>query len=138
MTETTKIDFRYRRMTEIGDVTDLVGILFPGNRNQQYAAARVLLALKEARGPRPTLAHLERQHSISRRTLQRARAKLARLGMIEYASQLNSRHGGQTGWVLSSRMGTALRQLADRFDGWRRDMRPERREKDERLVGVLR
>ncbi len=37
-----------------------------------------------------------------------------------------------------SRMSTALRQLADRVDGWRRDRRPERREKDERLVGVLR
>ena len=136
--ETTKIDFRYRRITEVGDITDLVGILFPGNRNQQHAAARILLALKAARGPRLTLAHLERQHSISRRTLQRTRAKLARLGLIEYASPLNSRHGGQQGWRLSSRMGTALRQLADRIDVWRRDMRPERREKDERLVCVLR
>ena len=135
--ETTKIDFRYRRMTEIGDITDLVGILFPGNRNQQHAAARILLWLKAAKGPVLTLARLERQHSISRRTLQRTRAKLARLGLIEYASPLNSRHGGQVGWVLSSRVSTALRQLADRIDDWRRDTRPERREKDERLVAVL-
>jgi hypothetical protein len=35
-------------------------------------------------------------------------------------------------------MSTALRQLADRIDDWRRDMRPERVEKDRRLVGFLR
>jgi len=125
-------------MNEIGDVTDLVGILFPGNRNQQHAAAQILLCLKAATEPVRTFAHLERQHSISRRTLQRTRAKLARLGMIEYASPLNSRHGGQAGWVLSSRMGTALRRFADRIDEWRKDTRPERREKDERLMGLLR
>ena len=44
MTESTKIDFRYRRVSQMGDVTDLVAILFPGNRNQQHAAARILEA----------------------------------------------------------------------------------------------
>jgi len=38
----------------------------------------------------------------------------------------------------ASRMSTALRLLADKIDDWRRDMRWERREKDERLVGALR
>ena len=137
MTEYTKIDFRHRRVSEIDDMTDLVAILFPGNGNQQHAAARILLVLKAAGEPMPTLAHLEREHSISRRTLQRTRAKLARLGLIEYASVLSSRYGGQVGWKLSSRISTALRQLADKIDDWRRDTRPERREKDERLVGLL-
>ncbi len=41
------------------------------------------------------------------------------------------------GWVLCGRMSTALRQLAEKIDGWRKDTRAERREKDERLVGVL-
>jgi len=138
MTESTKIDFRHRRVSEIDDVTDLVEMLFPGNGNQQHAAARILLALKASDEPLASLSLLEREHGISRRTLQRTRAKLARLGLIEFASALNSRYGGRWGWKLSSRMSTALRQLADRIDDWRRDTRPERREKDERLVELLR
>jgi len=135
MTESTKIEFRYRRVSEIEDITDLVEVLFPGNRNQQHAAARVLLALKASSEPMPSMSHLEREHGVSRRTLQRTRAKLARLGLIEHVSFLNARYGGQHGWKLSSRMSTALRQMADRIDGWRRDTRPERTEKDERPVG---
>jgi hypothetical protein len=50
---------------------------------------------------------------------------------------MNSRYGGQQGWKLSSRMGTALCQLAEKIDDWRKDTRPERMEKDEVLTGVL-
>jgi DNA-binding Lrp family transcriptional regulator len=137
MTESTKLTFIARRVGDVDDVTDLVVILFPGNVNQQYAAARILLMLKAADAPAASFGDLERRHSISRRTLQRTRAKLARLGLIEYASALNSRYGGQQGWRRSSRMSTALRLLADRIDRWRNDQRPERVEKDERLVGLL-
>jgi hypothetical protein len=35
-------------------------------------------------------------------------------------------------------MGAALRLLADKIDAWKSDTRPERREKDGRLVDVLR
>jgi len=137
MTESTKVEFRYRRVSEIDDITDLVGMLFPCNANQQHAGARILLVLKASSGPMACMSHLEREHSISRRTLQRTRAKLARLGLIEHVSFLNARYGGQHGWKLSNRMSTALRQLAGRIDDWRRDTRPKRKEKDERLVGVL-
>ncbi len=137
MTDSTKIEFRYRRVSEIEDITDLVEMMLPGNRNQQHAAARILLALKASSEPVQCMSHLEREHGISRRTLQRTRAKLARVGIIEHVSSLNACYGGQHGWKLSSRMSTALRQLADRIDDWRRDTRPERAEKDERLVGVL-
>lgn len=137
MTESTKINFVARRVSEVEDVTDLVAMLFPGNQNQQHAAARVLLVLKEASGSVVSLSSLERKHSISRRTLQRIRAKLARLGLIEYASRLNARYGGQEGWRTSGRFSTALRQLADRADQWRGDRRAERLEKDEQLVGML-
>lgn len=133
----TKIDFKYRRISQLEDITDLVEMFFPGNRNQQHAAARILMALKEAEAPMASLSWLESQFGISRRTLQRTRAKMARLGLIEHISWMNSRYGGQEGWKLSSRMGTALRQLADRIDAWRKDQRPERKEKDEMLVGVL-
>jgi len=137
MTVSTKIDFRYRRIGQLADITDLVEMLFPGNRNQQHAAARVLLTLKTADELVPSLSQIERDYGISRRTLQRTRAKLARLGLIEHISWMNSRHGGQQGWKLSSRMGTALRQLSEKLDDWRRDTRPGRMEKDEQLVDLL-
>ena len=138
MNESTKIDFRYRRVGEIDDITDLVAMLFPGNKNQQHAAARMLLALRAAKQPIPTLADLECRFSISRRTLQRARAKLSRLGLIEHVTWMNSRYSGQQGWRFSSRTSSALRALADKIEGWQKDDRPERWEKDERLVGLLR
>ena len=50
---------------------------------------------------------------------------------------MNSRYGGQTGWILAIRISTALRQLADKIDQWRKDGRAKRIKKDERLVGVL-
>ena len=74
---------------------------------------------------------------IPRRTLQRTRAKLARLGLIERVSWMNSRYGGQEGWKLSGRMSTGLRQLADRIDDWRKDRDSARREKDAHLVALL-
>jgi len=135
--ESTKIDFRYRRLSQLDDITDLVAIFFPGNRNQQHADARILLTFKYVDSVLPSLGFLERQYEISRRTLERTRAKLARLGLIERVTWMNSRYGGQQGWRLSSRMGSAIWKLADKVDGWRTDTRPERREKDERLVGVL-
>lgn len=137
MTEPTKIDFRCRRISQMSDITDLVQMLFPGNQNQQHAAARILLTLKNAKQPLRSLSNLEGRHGVSRRTLQRTRAKLARLGLIERVSWMNSRHGGQVGWKLSSRMGSAMRQLAEWIDRWKKDDRAGRREKDEMLVGLL-
>ena len=138
MTVSTKINFHYRRIGQLDDITDLVEMLFPGNHNQQHAAARILLELKASREPVASVGHLEQKHGVSRRTIQRTRAKLARLGLVEHVTWMNSRYGGQQGWKLSSRMSTGLRQLADRIDEWRRDTRHERTEKDEMLVGLLR
>ena len=137
MTESTKIEFRYRRISQLDDLTDLVGIMFPNNKNQQHAAARILLTLKSTGGVAPSLGPLEHRHGISRRTLERTRAKLARLGLVEHVTWMNSRHGGQQGWRLSSRMSRALRLLADRVDSWRSDMRPARRDKDATLARLL-
>ena len=138
MTESSKIDFRYRRISELDDVTDLVTMIFPGNRNQQHAAARILLELKANKAPLASLSSLEHRHGIPRRTLERTRAKLARLGLIEHVTWMNSRHGGRQGWKLSSRMSSGLRLLADKVDEWRNDDRLERQTKDEQLVELLR
>ena len=137
MTESTKIEFRYRQIGRVEDITDLVEMFFPGNRNQQHAAARILLELKHSHRIVPNLAYLEQKHGISRRTLQRTRAKLARLGLIEHVSRLNSRHGGQEGWKLSRRFGSTLRLLADKGQAWQDDLRPDQREKESMLAGLL-
>jgi len=137
MSGPTKIDFRHRRVREIEDITDIVAMVFPGNTNQQHAAARILLALKAADMPLASFRILELQHSLSRRTLERTRAKLAVVGLIEYVSPLSKRANGQSGWRFSGRMSAALRLLADKIEAWRTDARPERQEKDERLVGIL-
>ena len=138
MTAPTKIDFHHRRINQIQDITDIVEMLFPGNRNQQHAAARILLALKSSKDLIPSLAFIEKQYGISRRTLQRTRAKLSRLDLIEHITWMNSRYGGQQGWKLSSRFSTALCKLAQKVEGWRADGNPGRVYKEETLVDVLR
>ena len=138
MSGPTKIEFRHRRVREIEDIADIVAMIFPGNTNQQHAAAKILLALKAADASIPLMRFLEQQHNISRRTLERTRAKLAGLGLIEHVSALSKRANGNPGWRLSGRMSAALRVLADKIEAWKEDERAERTEKDERLVAMLR
>ena len=114
MTDTTKIDFRYRRIGQLSDLTELAEMLFPGNRNQQYAAATILFELKWTDSIVPNLTFIENKYQISRRIIQRTRAKLTRLGLIEHVSRFNARYGGQEGWILSNRFESGLRQLAEK------------------------
>ncbi len=112
MAEYTKISFNHRK--EISDYSDLVEMLFPGNRNQQHAAACILFELKWADNIVPNLVYIENKYSTSRRILQRTRAKLSKLGLIEHISSFNSRYGGKQGWKLSTRFESSLRRLADK------------------------
>ena len=111
-------------------------MLFPSNRNQQHAAACIFFELKWADHIVPNLGYIETKYSVTRRILQRTRAKLTRIGLIEHVSYLNSRYGGQHGWKLSSRFETALRQLAEKCAGFR-DTRTSSKEKDLMLVELL-
>jgi len=137
MTESTKISFAHSQIRHLDDITDILSMLFPGNRNQQHAAGRILLALKQAGDIVNSLSFLEQKYNISRRTLQRTRAKLSRLGLIEHVSWMNSRYGGRQGWKLSGRMSTALRKLADTIDQWRGDTRSGKCHKEEALIDLL-
>ena len=131
MPEHTKINFNHRK--DISDYSDLVDILLPGNRNQQHAAACIFFELKWTNSMVPNLAYLERKYDISRRILQRSRAKLSKLGLIEHVSYLNSRYGGRHGWKLSSKFESALTQLAQKCVGFR-DTKAGSKEKDLMLV----
>jgi hypothetical protein len=132
MPEHTKISFNHRK--DISDYSDLVEVLFPGNRNQQHSAACIIFELKWTNCMVPNLAHLETKYSISRRILQRTRAKLSKLGLIEHVSYLNSRYGGQHGWKLSTRFEGALKKLAEKCAGFR-GTKTSSKEKDLMLVG---
>lgn len=131
MAEHTKISFNHRK--EISDYSDLIEMLFWGNRNQQHAAICILFELKWADLLMPNMAKLEAQYSISRRILQRTRAKLSKLGLIEHVSYLNSRYDGQHGWKLSTRFERALNQLAQKCASFR-DTKTSSKEKDSMLV----
>ena len=111
MTEPTKIDFHHRRISQLSDFSELIEILFPDNRNQQYAATCIFYELKWAKLMVPNLAHIEKRYNISHRIVQRTRAKLSRLGLIEHISYLNNRYGGQHGWRLSTCFERTLNKL---------------------------
>jgi len=136
MPEPTKIDFHHRRISQISDYTELVEMFFPGNRNQQHAAACIFFELKWADSIVPNLAYIESKHNVTRRILQRARAKLTRIGLIKHVSYLNSRYGGQHGWKLSSIFETALRQLADKCSILR-EKSTNSEEKDKMLLQLV-
>jgi hypothetical protein len=118
--EPTKIEFNHRRICQLSDFTELIEMLFPANRNQQHAAACIYFELKWAKHMVPNLAHIEKRYDISRRILQRTRAKLSRLGLIEHISYLNSKYGGQHGWRMSTHFERTLNQLAMKCADYRR------------------
>lgn len=134
MPEYTKISFNHRK--DISDYADLAEMLFPGNCNQQHAALCILFELKWANNIMSSLSCLEKQYSISRRILERARAKLSRLGLVEHISSFNTRYGGQSGWKLSSRFGGTLKRLTEKW-AQLRDTRASSKEKDAMLIDLI-
>jgi hypothetical protein len=137
MAESTKINFISNRIYRLSDYTELIELLFPGNRNQQRAAASILFELKWTDSIEPNLVYIENKYGISRRTLQRTRAKLSRLGLIEHVSYLNSRYGGQSGWKLSTRFSSSLRKLAEYADLWSKEKGAKTQEKERMLMDLL-
>lgn len=134
----TKIDWSFNKIAKLADSADLAEMLFPGNRNQQHAFLVVWLSQKWADHRMvPNIAGVTRKHGISRRTFERVRAKLRRLGLIDHVSRFNSQHGYREGWALSSRFERSLRNLADKLAELR-DAERGSREKDEMLLEFAR
>ena len=137
MTESSKIDFAARRIREIGDITDLIQVFCPGNRNQQHAAACILFELKWGESIiQPSLNFILDKYVISKRILERTRSKLSRLGLIEHISCFNTRYGSQSGWKLSSRFGGTLKRLAEKC-AQLRDIQAKSKEKDAMLINLI-
>ncbi len=112
------------------DASDLAELLFPGNRSHQHAFLVIWFTLKWA-GPHivPNLSEAAREHGISRRTFERTRAKMRRMGLIERVSRFSSRLAGREGWVLSTRFERSLEQLAGKVAGLR-DVAASSKDKD--------
>jgi hypothetical protein len=134
----TKIEWSFNKIAKLADSADLAETIFPGNRNQQHAFLVLWILLKWA-GHRmvPNLAQVAKKHRVSRRTLERVRAKLRRLGLIDHVSRFNARHGYREGWVLSTRFGYSLRTLASTIERLK-DPTIGSRDKDEMLLEFAR
>lgn len=134
MTTSTKIEIGYGRINRLAGASDLAELLFPGSRGHQHAFLVIWFTLKWA-DPQivPNLTEAARDHGISRRTFERVRSKMRRLGLIERVSRFSPRLAGREGWVPSSRFERGLEQLALKTAGFR-DARAGSKEKDRLLV----
>jgi len=112
----TKIELSFNKINRVTDLADLAELLFPGNRNQQHAFLVIWISLKWAENCMvPNLAIPAEKHGVSRRTLERVRAKMRRMGLIDHVSRFSAEWGYREGWALSGRLERALRTLADKI-----------------------
>ena len=112
----TRIELSFNKIARLTDASDLAELLFPGNRNQQHAFMAVWITLKWAdRRMVPNLGEIARKHGITKRTMERVRAKMRRMGLIDHVSRFNAQYGYREGWVLSSRFERSLQELADKM-----------------------
>jgi hypothetical protein len=134
----TKIDWSFNKIAKLADSADLAEMLFPGNRNQQHAFLVLWISLKWADHRMvPNLASVVRKSGVSRRSFERVRAKLRRLGLIDHVSRFNARHSYREGWVVSTRFQRSLNQLAAKAAELA-DPGQGSREKDEMLLDFAR
>ncbi|MBN2560208.1 MAG: hypothetical protein JXQ75_04695 [Phycisphaerae bacterium] len=111
----TKIELSFNKINRLADLADLAELLFPGNRNQQHAFLVIWISLKWADNRIvPNLAAPAKRHGVSRRTLERVRAKMRRMGLIDHVSRFSAESGYREGWTLSARFERALRTLAEK------------------------
>lgn len=114
----TKVEISFNKIVRLADLSDLAELLFPGNRNQQHAFLAVYIELKWADHHMvPNLSEVTRKYEITKRTIERVRAKMRRMGLIDHVSRFNATYGYREGWVLSGRFERSLRQLADKMAG---------------------
>jgi len=130
----TKIELSFNKINRVSDLADLAELLFPGNRNQQHAFLVIWISLKWAANCMvPNLAVPAEKHGVSRRTLERVRAKMRRMGLIDHVSRFSAEWGYREGWALSGRFERALRTLADKVADSKRP-RAGKKDKDELVL----
>lgn len=135
---TTKIDFSHRRIAKLNDVGELAEMFFPGNRNQQYAFLVIWIKLKwQTEGMVPNLGQFVGAQGVSRRTLERVRAKMRRMGLLEHISRFDPRFGNREGWILSDNFEKSLQTMAQKI-GQFKNMDRGSQEDDEHILSLAR
>lgn len=130
----TRIELHAGKIARLTDASDLAETLFPGNRNQQHAFLVIWFSLKSRTDNLvPNLIDTTRAHGVSRRTLERVRAKMRRIGLIDRISRFNRRYNGREGWLLSTRFERSLRRLASIMASFR-DRASQSKDKDTLLI----
>ena len=112
MTERVKVELGFNRIARLNGLDDLARVLFPGNRNHQRTFLAIFLELKYAGDGRlPSLSFITRKYQVSRRTLERVRARTRKLGLIDHVSRNSAKLGYREGWTLSTRFERSLQAL---------------------------
>ena len=138
MPESTKVELSFNKIHRIDGLDDLARILFPHNKNHQRAFLAMFLELKYA--PDQFLASFDfvcQIYEVSKRVLEKVRAKCRRMGIFDHVSRFNSKYGYREGWVFSKRFTKALEKLADLMDQARTTGDTTRKEKDFDCLGYL-
>lgn len=135
---TTKIDFSHRRIARLADIGELAEMFFPGNRNQQYAFLVIWIRLKwRTEGIVPNLGQFVTAQGVSRRTLERVRAKMRRMGLLEHVSRFDPRFGNREGWTLSDNFEKGLQTMAQKLKQFK-DVDAGSQEEDEQILAMAR
>ena len=121
-----KIAIGFNKINRISDLADLAELLFPNNMNHQYVFALIYLELKWADKVVPDLADKLLKKGISKRTIERVRAKLRLMGIIDHVSRFNQKYGYKEGFILSNRFTGTMKKLADKYE----EMAQRKEEKD--------
>ena len=138
MSPATKIGFGFNRVAKLQDLNELAEMLFPGNKNHQRAFLAIFVEVKwRGEGPLPSLAFIAEKYGISPRTLERVRAKMRRLGIIDHVSRFSKKYGYKEGWVLSTRFECSLQQLAGQARMFRDREGQHREQRDRDAVNYV-
>ena len=109
----TRIELSFNRIARVSDAGDFAELLIPSNRNQQHCFLAIWFSIKWAdHGLVPNLQDVAAKHRVSRRTLERVRAKLRRLGLLDHVCRFNKQFGYREGLTLSARFSRSLAQFA--------------------------
>jgi len=111
----TKIEINKDKIYRTQDIHDLAHLIFPNKNAKDLRTAFMLifLSIKYHPGNKLTTSELEemriqKQSGISQKTLWKARAVMARIGIIERRDGIY--------WRFSSRFGKSLKNLADKMN----------------------
>jgi len=71
-----------------------------------------------------------KKYDFSKRVLEKVRAKIRRMGIIDHVSRFNAKYGYREGWVFSNRFGRAVARLANTLSQHRKVCENTKKEKD--------